>query len=549
MIVNKQLQEDLILLLESDRWDMVKAFFSNWDNREELIDKVLLWGHFFLPHYFRDKSPEFHRELINRFFSLRNEYTAAPRGFSKTTIIQTCIMFSVVNGMDNFIALIEKTFTEAAEVLKGVHDEFLDNERILICYGEMIGKKDLAKTALLIKTKNKDAEGDTFINGVRLRGKGFNSTIRGLKSRQWRPTRILLDDVEEDDHINNPEQREKYLNNYNKGIQPAIDTTGTIKVFGTILHQDSLLKNLIDSHHGKIFKAYDKDDPENTLLWAERWSFETLEAKKKDMTQNGRSANAFAQEYLNDPISEEDRTFKFDMLWEMITADNGDKYRVPAKRITMEEFEEMRKKTTFTGFAQIDVADTTTPGADFTGLIVEFIDPNNNRYRVDVRREKRNINGVIDLIFEVWRRWQPYGLVCIGIEKKGYEDQVVPLYDIKKEEFQLYPVIEELKPMGRNKEDRIRGALEGLYESGKIYSVGRIVNGKFKAVRDTEKLLNELYDFPSAKHDDLSDAEGYSPDIIKVPIQDTGKKTPHHDPMDDPFEPDIDPTNSNLDPY
>src|SRR5680860_843358 len=381
MIVNKQLQKDLLLLLEANRWDMIKVFFSNWDNREELIDKVLLWGHFFLSHYFRDQSPEFHRELINRFFSRRNEYTAAPRGFSKTTIIQTCIMFSVVNKLDNFIALIEKTFTEAAEVLRGVHDEFLDNERILICYGELIGTNDIAR-AKYAGMKNKDAEGDTFINGVRLRGKGFNSTIRGLKSRQWRPTRIILDDVEEDDHISNPEQREKYINNYNKGIQPAVDVDGAIKVFGTILHQDSLLKNLIDSHNGLIFKAYDPDDPENTLLWADRWSYEKLETKKKDMTQNGRSANAFAQEYLNDPISEEERTFKFEMLWEMIPNGSGGEYRVPVRRILMSEFEEMRKHTTFNGYAQIDVADTTTPGADYTALVVQFVDPNNNRYRV-----------------------------------------------------------------------------------------------------------------------------------------------------------------------
>lgn len=548
MLKDKQLQDDLILLLKSGRWDMVEAFFSNCRREEELIDKVLLWGHFFLPHYFRDSSPEFHRELILRFFSEKNEYTAAPRGFSKTTIIQTCIMFSVVNKLDKFIVLIEKNFTEAAEVLRGVHDEFLDNKRILLCYGEMIGKKDIALAKLSI-LKNKDAQGDTFINGVRLRGKGFNSTIRGLKSRQWRPTTIILDDVEEDDHINNPEQREKYLSNYNKGVQPAVDITGSIKIFGTILHQDSLLKNLIDSHKGKIFRAYDTDDPENTLLWESRWNFKTLEAKKKDMTQNGRSANAFAQEYLNDPISDDERVFKFDSLWEMISDNNGDKYRVPRMRITMEQLEEMRKKTTFTGYAMIDVADTVTPSADYTGMVVHFVDPFGNRYRVDVRREKRNINGVIDLIFEIWKKWQPYGLISIGIEKKGFEDQIVPLYDIKKEEYRIYPVIEELKPMGRNKQDRIRGALEGLYESGKVYSVGRIKEGKFISIRDTDKLLDELYDFPSAKNDDISDAEAYSADIVKIPTQDTGKKTPHHDPEEDPFKDDIDLTESNMDPY
>jgi hypothetical protein len=49
-------------------------------------------------------------------------------------------------------------------------------------------------------------------------------------------------------------------------------------------------------------------------------------------------------------------------------------------------------------------------------------------------------------------------------------------------------------------------------------------------------LLNELYDFPSAKHDDLSDAEAYGADIIVIPLAGEEKATIHHSPQDDPFE-------------
>ena len=57
-------------------------------------------------------------------------------------------------------------------------------------------------------------------------------------------------------------------------------------------------------------------------------------------------------------------------------------------------------------------------------------------------------------------------------------------------------------------------------------------------IGDTDELLNELYDFPSAKHDDLSDAESYGPDIIVVPLADEERHTAHHTPNDDPFESD-----------
>lgn len=546
MLKTPGVEKQLFAILEAGRTDLIAPFFNLWSNEEEMIDKVILFGHYFLDHYFRDTSPEFHREIIRRFFTKRNEYTAAPRGFSKTTILQTCCMFSIANKMDLFIVIVEKTFTEAGEVIKGIHDEFVDNEKLLEAYGHLVGRGATNTDQLRGKRLNvKEAEtkGDVFINGVRIRGKGFNSSIRGLKTRAWRPTRIVLDDVEEDEHISNPEQRLKYENNYNKGIQPAIDVDGVIKVFGTILHQDSLLNNLIANHKGVIYRAHAGSDPAiapaESFLWPARWSRERLIQKRNDMMSSGQSTNAYAQEYLNDPISDDERTFKFDWLWEMIDKPDGTgQYRVPKQRITMTEFEKIRRKTTLNGYAMIDCADATTANADWTGVIVVFVAPNGARFRVDVRREKRNIKGVIDLIFEVWEKWAKHGLIKIGIEKKAFDDQILPLFDEEKQRrTNVYPVVEELKPMARNKQNRIKGALQGFYETGKIVSVGRIdEQGYFRAVGDTNVLLEELHDHPNAKHDDLSDAEAYGGDIIVVPLADEDRTRTHRTPQDDPFE-------------
>lgn len=534
-------------LLETGRLDLLRVFFSYWEDEEEMIDKVLLFSHYFLGHYFRQASPEFHRYLIKVFFSKKNEYTAAPRGFSKTTVLQACCIFSVCNRLDKFIAIVEKTFTEAAEVIKGISDEFVDNELLQDVYGDMM--KDTSAISLGTKyskgAKASEAKGDVFINKVRIRGKGFNSSIRGLKTRAWRPTRIILDDVEEDEHISNPEQRQKYENNYNKGIQPAIDIDGSIKVYGTILHQDSLLNNLISNHGGKIFRAHDGFDPatapQDTFLWWERWDRERLIAKRNDMKSAGQSTSAYAQEYLNDPISEDERTFKFEWLWEMIPKPDNPllTYRVPTQRVTMEEFEKIRRKTTLNFYAMVDCADATTAGADWTGVVVVAVAPNGARFRVDVRREKRDIKGLIDLLFEIWEKWSPYGLIKIGVEKKAFDDQVLPLFDDEKRRRTIYPILEELKPMGRNKENRIKGALQGFYEMGKIITVGHIdKDGYFHSVGDSDILLEELYDHPSAKHDDLSDAEAYGKDIIVTPLADEEKYRPHHTPQNDPFKAD-----------
>ena len=71
----------------------------------------------------------------------------------------------------------------------------------------------------------------------------------------------------------------------------------------------------------------------------------------------------------------------------------GEKYQVPKARCTITEFNEIKRKTTMNGYAMIDVADSTSAGSDFTGCIVVFVTPNGARFRVDVRREKRNVKA------------------------------------------------------------------------------------------------------------------------------------------------------------
>ena len=185
----------------------LRDFFRPTKDLDDLTVKCIMWGHHFWPKYFSKPTPEFHYELIRKFFSPGNDYTACPRGFGKTSINQLCISYSCINGLDEFIVLIEKTYTEASEVLEAIREEFKMNDEILRVYGDL--------TRVNIKGKDqdniRDSAGDFFVNGVRLRGKGFDTPIRGLKSRHARPSRVILDDVESDEHIENVEQRQKYL--------------------------------------------------------------------------------------------------------------------------------------------------------------------------------------------------------------------------------------------------------------------------------------------------------------------------------------------------
>lgn len=488
--MTKQVNEDIALLAGAYDWLALRSYFTYWKDEDELAVKVIGWCRFFLPQFFVDSSPPFHYELVKAIFSSKNEYKAAPRGFSKTTLIQGCLCFIGAHRLRRFVPILEKTHTEAAEILSAVRTQFVENPMILEVYGYLLGKDEKGNEP----DKAKDTEGDMLINGVRYRAKGFNTSIRGLKSNENRPDLIICDDVEEDEHINSEEQRTKYKQNYVKGIIPALDIDCSVKVFGTILHNDSLLKNLIDQHDGKIYAAFDIADPQNTLLWAERWPYERLMRKKAEMEMEGLGASAFAQEYLNRPLDDESRKFHWNWLQKRFKAEDVD-------------------KKLFNRFACFDVADAKGEGNDWTFLTIVDWDSDNNWYVRHAKQKQVDSLELIDWIFEVWGYWKPNK---IGVEKNAFEYQVRPLLKQKSDEKGIFPVVEELKDAGRNKEARIVGALQGRFESGKIFF-------EEAAKDDTGVLIGQLYDFPRGKHDDGPDALAYTSDIGQRPFNQKGR--------------------------
>lgn len=475
-----QLSDELRLLASASDWEALRVWFSYWSNAEEQADKCLLWGRFFLPEYFRDQSPEFHKDLVRQNLSNQNEFCAAPRGFSKTTLNQLCINFQIANKLEKFIVIIEKSFTEASEVLRSISKVWRDNQMVRQVYGSLVKVGDTGQ----VDEKNSDNQGDVFVNGVRVRAKGFEAPIRGIKADNYRPTKIYMDDVESDEHIGSEEQRRKYRENYSQGVVPAIDPTGSIKVRGTILHSDSLLMNLIEQFHGKIYKAFDKNDPEHTLLWPERWPYALLMKKKAEMELQGKGTASFYKEYLNEPVDDESRPFRIEWL---------------QKEFTDEDI----KMKALSRTATIDVAESLKQGADYTAVTIVDWDQDNNWFIQHAKRHKVNVTGLVDLIFSIWQFYKP---TKIGVEKKAFIDQVRPLLTQRSEEVGIYPIVVELEHQGKAKEDRIKGALQGRFEAGKIWF-------KKGAIDDSTALKGELIDFPTGKKDDLVDSLAYHQQI------------------------------------
>ena len=452
--------------------DEIREFFRPKDNLDELVVKCIMWGHHFLPKYFSKPTPEFHYDLVKTFFRKGNDYTACPRGFAKTTIVQLCTLYACYNGLDEFIVLIEKNFTEATAVLEVIRDEPRINDELVRVYGDLtkINIKGIEQDNI------RDTAGDFFLNGVRIRAKGFDSPIRGLKSKYSRPTRIILDDIESDEHIDNPEQRKKYLDNYIKGIIPAVDNeVGSVKMFGTILHDDSLLNTLIKNHNGKIYAAWDNN---RNLLWPSNWTVEKLEQKREEMRVLEKGDTAFYQEYFNQPISEENQIFRREMFRYFNALQLADVKKQPHRIYTLVD-PAISKKTT----------------ADFTAVISVLMDYMNRVFILEITRARLDPIETIKVIFAHYERWQP---VYVGIETTSYQKALK--YFIEEEKRRYQSTVQSMQVM------EIRPTVDKITKIKKLqpkYAIANIYHNSDD--KNTPLLEEELLRFPVAAHDDMID--------------------------------------------
>lgn len=220
---------------------------------------------------------------------------AAPREHAKSvwfTLIYVlwCILFK----KKSFIVIISDTKDQAEEMLGNIIEELETNPLILEDFGQLVGYFPPRA-----KDKKKWTASDiTTLSNITVKASGIKSKMRGMRKSEMRPDLIILDDVENDESVNNQEQRDKLKNKFNKKVLNLGSKDTEVKIIGTILHFDSLLKSLLDKpRKGWITKLYTALKPDGQPLWPEWWSLERLDEKRHDI-----GSMAFEQEFMNNPL-------------------------------------------------------------------------------------------------------------------------------------------------------------------------------------------------------------------------------------------------------
>lgn len=258
---------------------------------------LIPWALTYLDAHFTSAPADFHAELIHLADQHTHLAIAAPRGHAKTTVLALARpLFLAATRREPFTLIVSDTATQAEQRTSDIYAELLENRAIATTYPHLAlpERADYAD-----KRVKKSTREFITLGGIRFTSAGAGQSLRGIKDRHQRPTLIVIDDLENDENVRTPEQRDKLWDWFTKSLLNLPGPDGAaVHVIGTILHPKSFLARLLSPEQAGVwtqrkYRAINDGHP----LWPSAWSLERLAAKRLEI-----GSRAFSSEYLNEPV-------------------------------------------------------------------------------------------------------------------------------------------------------------------------------------------------------------------------------------------------------
>lgn len=294
----------------------------------------------YFPHYIRHKDEsELHKFLFSRLPAVvaetgsQQDAIAAPRGEAKSTIVsQLFVLWCIILELKKYPVIIMDSIDQAYPMLEAIKAELCWNPRLKMDFPDACGPGRVWQMGTILTATD-----------IKVQVAGSGKKLRGLRHGPYRPDLAILDDIENDELVRNPDQRDKLDNWLKKTVLPLGGAGAKFDVIyiGTILHYDSVLSRTLKNPlwRRKRFKAL-IEWPSDMTLW-DRWEEilrnndedgEALARAFYEMHRDDMEAGAvvswsarplytlmlirardghstFDSEYQNDPVSGEDAPF------------------------------------------------------------------------------------------------------------------------------------------------------------------------------------------------------------------------------------------------
>jgi hypothetical protein len=419
---------------DAHRVRMLTEFYHNRRLAHEVIFK----------HRHPIRTPAFHHEIQDIYHSAHPQVVIEGfRDAAKSTVAEEAIVLGALFEEFKNAVVIGASYTRAVERLIAIRNEFVVNEAINQLFGTM--------------------EGDTWTDGkivlkndVCIQAAGAGSSLRGMRHNDARPDFVLIDDLEDEESVKTPEQREKMLHWLYRTLLPACakgpagQIAYRVRFMGNRLDRDAVIVR-VSKDTAWLARRYPVmvQDEEGTErfdlpagrwrpLWGAKFSLDDIAKKRQEYERLG-LLHDFNCEYMCEADDPEARIFK-----------EGD----AKTKATVRTWQSV--------YAAYDPARTVGTASAMTGVAVfSWIGARLVVWRGDAQLWLPD--QICDDIFATDDAWQP---TEIGVEATGLEEFIMqPLRHRSLQRRQLLPLRRLVPPRG--KDSFIRG-LQPFFKSGQV---------------------------------------------------------------------------------
>ncbi|STZ75557.1 phage terminase large subunit [Bergeriella denitrificans] len=324
--------------------------------RAKVFDPVDGYEYFvntYFPHYVRSQhKSQLHTYLFARLPEIlrqpdgQHDAIAAPRGEAKSTLVtQLFSLWCIVTGQKHYIVIVMDSIDQAYPMLEAIKAELEFNPRLKTDFADACGQGRVWQAGTIVTA-----------NDIKVQVAGSGKKLRGLRHGPYRPDLTILDDIENDEQVRNPDQRDKVNGWLTKTVLPlgGVGQKYDVVYIGTILHYDSVLNRTLNNpfwrsikfkamlqwpdrmdlwdeweavlrNHGKagaamadgFYQAHKAEmDAGAQTSWAARGVLALMQIRARD------GHATFDSEYQNDPVSGDDAPFnKALQFWSELPGD------------------------------------------------------------------------------------------------------------------------------------------------------------------------------------------------------------------------------------
>ena len=450
---------------------------------KKLKNNMALFGKYCFPTALKKTTPPFHTDIYKYLADEEKKRVliAAPRGTAKSTV--TTLIYPLwraafkASDEELFIVIISESQAQSINFLSRIKYHLTFSQEFKRVFGD-----------LGPETASRWTHTDIILaNQTRIVAVGTGQRVRGFLQGDTRPNLIIVDDFESELNAYTPEARAKNRKWLTEAVIPSLSDDGKIAMIGTVISEDCFLCWAKESSAWAVLWFSIWNDEEKSI-WPERFPKERILSIKEEFKSVG-NINGFFQEYMNIAQSPEDAPFQPNWIkmhhWEY-TRIQGQNCLIKNKGL---ENEKTKPVELYTG---VDPASSLSTRADYFVITTIAIDAENNKYIVDIYRNRISPAEQPKLIINTYKKFKPRR---IKIETVGYQEALrTAVRELMKEESLYIPGLESgVKP--RNSKSERLLSLVPLFAKGTFY---------FRP--EDIKAQQEFLSYPKGKHDDIMDS-------------------------------------------